>query len=309
MDIIDVAIIGSGSAGLSAAQYAARANLKAVVFERMASGGQCLLIDNLENYPGIPAINGFDFSQKMQKQAQEFGARFIMQDIKSIEKQADGFFKIITSSAQYIAKTVIAATGAKHKTLDIPGESEYIGRGVSYCATCDGPFFRNKHILVVGGGDAACDEATFLSKLTDKITMIHRRDTFRAQKAIADRVLNNSKIKVLWNNELKEIHGPEIVTSATLYNNAKKESFRLDIDAAFIFIGSEPQSQLFGMAARDAQGYLITDRQMRTNIAGLFAAGDVRNTPFRQVVTACSDGAIAANEASYYLDDIAGKTY
>lgn len=306
-ETIDVAIIGAGSAGLSAAQYAARANLKTVVFEKMVPGGQCLLIDNLENYPGILGINGFDFSSQMHTQAVNFGTEFITQDIKTLSQDEKGAFIIETQAAKYRAKVVIAATGAQHKMLMVPGEKELTGRGVSYCATCDGPFFRNKHILVVGGGDAACDEATFLSKLTSQITMIHRRDTFRAQKAVAQRVLDNPNIRVLWNTELKEIHGETVVKSVLLYHNQKKTTKQMDVDAVFIFIGSHPQSGLFTMAQRDEQGYLITDGCMRTNIPGLFAAGDVRSTPFRQIVTACSDGAIAANEASHYIDDMTDK--
>ncbi|MGL4524311.1 MAG: thioredoxin-disulfide reductase [Spirochaetia bacterium] len=303
-EIIDVAIIGGGSAGLAAAQYAARANLKTTVFEKLGAGGQCLLIDNLENYPGILSINGFEFSQQMQKQAQDFGAQFTITEITAIEQDADKIFHLKTNKQTYLSRTLIAATGAKHKMLMIPGEEELRGRGVSYCATCDGPFFRNKHILVVGGGDAACDEATFLSKLTDKITMIHRRDTFRAQKAVADRVLKNPQIDVRWNTQLTEISGSKKVEKVTLYNNQEDKSIELEVDAVFIFIGSDPQSQLFQFAKCDAEGHLITNEKMETNISGLFAVGDVRTTPFRQIITACADGALAANQASHYLDTL-----
>lgn len=306
-EIIDVAIIGAGSAGLAAAQYAARANLKTVIFEKMGSGGQCLLIDNLENYPGILSINGFEFSSQMQAQATNFGAKFIIKDIHKITREASGIFSLETNSGVYRSKTVIAATGAHHKMLMVPGEERLIGHGVSYCATCDGPFFRNKRILVVGGGDAACDEATFLSKLTPHISMIHRRDSFRAQKAVAQRVIDNPNINIIWNTELKEIHGESAVQSVSFYHNDTRTSSTMEIDAVFIFIGSNPQSELFTMAERDEMGYLATDTQMSTSVPGLFAIGDVRNTPFRQIVTACADGAIAANAASHYIDDMASK--
>jgi len=203
----DLIIIGGGAAGLAAAQYGARANLSVLLIEEMAAGGQALLIDDLENYPGFPdPIKGFDFAERMEKQALRFGTEIKVATVTQCKKTG-AVFTVETTEGVYISKAVILATGAKHRHLEIPGEMEFTGKGVSYCAPCDGPFFKNKRILVVGGGDAACDESMFLSKLTDKLIVAHRRDRFRAQKALAERVLNNKNIQVRFNTLVKEIRG------------------------------------------------------------------------------------------------------
>lgn len=305
----DVVIIGGGPAGMTAGQYAARSNLRTLILEEMSPGGAVLLISDMENYPGFPEpVNGFDFSDKMRAQTENFGAHFKMTKATSISKEGD-LFTIETSDGNITALTVILSTGAKHKHLDIPGEEEFSGRGVSYCATCDGPFFKNKKILVVGGGDAACDEASYLAKLTDKLVMIHRRDRLRAQKVLAQRVEKNSHIDLRFNHTLEEIHGEGKVSSVVLKHTDTGETYREDMDAVFIFIGSLPQTQLVPNLEKDEAGYLVTNQRMETATAGLYAVGDLRSTPFRQVVVACGEGAIAAHMAASHIDDIQGNVY
>jgi thioredoxin reductase (NADPH) len=306
----DMVIIGGGIAGLSAAQYGARANLNTLVIEEMAPGGQALLISDLENYPGFPEpVNGFQFSMDMHKQAQKFGAEFMTTSVKKISREGNEFI-IETSKETVTAKTVVLATGAKHKHLGVPGEDEFGGRGVSYCATCDGPFFKNKKMLVVGGGDAACDEANYLANLTDKVIMVHRRDRFRAQKAVADRVLKNPNIEVRFNTVVQEIKGNETkMDRVVLARTDSDEVYEEDFAATFIFVGSIPQTQLVPDVKMDETGYVITDVHMESSVKGLYAVGDVRDTPFRQIITAASDGAVAAHTASGYIDDLKGEAY
>ncbi len=303
----DIIIIGAGAAGMTAAQYACRANLKALVLEEKAAGGQAILIDSLENYPGFfEPINGFDFSENMRKQAVAFGAEFLTEKVSSITKNDDKTFTVVTEKSEHSAWAVIFATGADHRTLNVKGEKEFQGRGVSYCATCDGPFFRNKHIVVVGGGDAACDEALFLSHLTDTITMVHRRDTFRAQKALVARTLKNPHITVEFDSVVSEIKGSETVSSVILKNVKTGDEKELTCDAVFFFVGMIPKTDLLPDVEKDATGYIITDEDMKTSVEGLYAAGDVRSKSFRQVVTAAADGAVAAHNAAAYIDNLNG---
>lgn len=312
-NIYDIIIIGGGAAGLSAAQYAARSNLRTLVLEEKSEGGQAVLIDKLENYPGFAEpINGWDFAQNMKKQAETFGAHFMYAKVTGLGKKNEYFTVSLEhndegQAAFLESRTVILATGADHRKLDVPGEKEFYGKGVSYCATCDGPFFKNKHIVVVGGGDAACDEASFLSHITDKVTMIHRRDSFRAQKALAERTLSNPHISVIFNTVIKEIRGSssprEQVQSILIENVETKELKQLSCDAVFIFVGMNPRTDLASLAKKDKDGYIVTDEHMHTSIPGLFAAGDIRSKPFRQIVTATSDGAIAAHEAASCIDE------
>ncbi|MDC7234069.1 MAG: thioredoxin-disulfide reductase [Spirochaetales bacterium] len=306
----DMVIIGGGVAGLSAAQYGARSNLSTLVIEEMAPGGQALLIADLENYPGFPEpVNGFQLSMDMHKQAQKFGADFMTASVKKISKEGNNFI-IETSKETVTAKAVVLATGAKHRHLGVPGEEEFGGRGVSYCGTCDGPFFKNKKMLVVGGGDAACDEANYLANLTDQVVMIHRRDRFRAQKAVADKVLKNPNIEVRFNTVVQEIKGNETkVDRVLLAKTDSDEVYEEEFDAVFVFVGSIPQTDLVPEADKDETGYIITDVHMESSIKGLYAVGDVRNTPFRQLITAASDGAVAAHTASGYIDDLKGEAY
>lgn len=301
----DIIIIGAGAAGMAAAQYACRSNLKVVVLEEKAPGGQAVLIDSLENYPGYAEpINGFEFAESMRKQAVGFGAEFSFEHVEKVEKTAKTSFTVTASSNTYTAPVVILATGAEHRKLGVKGEQELQGKGVSYCATCDGPFFKNKHIVVVGGGDAACDEALFLANLTDTVTMVHRRDAFRAQKALATRTLNNPHITALFDTTVKEIKGDNAVRSVILQNVKTNEERELACDAVFFFVGMNPNTALFPDLAKDKAGYIMTDEDMRTSVEGLYAAGDVRAKSFRQIVTAVADGAIAAHAAAAYIDSI-----
>jgi len=313
----DLLIIGAGPAGLTAAQYGSRANLKVLVIEQLAAGGQVLAIDILENYPGnveqfdaagnvVSGIkSGFDFAMDLHKQAENFGASFLSGSVGSIKKENDIFKVSLTDGTIYKISSVIIATGAKPRLLGVPGEKEFSGKGVSYCATCDGNFFRNKKIFVVGGGDAACDEARYLSRLTDKVILIHRRDSFRAQKALVERTLNNPNIKVRYNTVINEIKGSAKVSSVILADTKTGEVYEEETDAVFIFAGTVPQSELTrGIgAALDENGYIITNQKMETNIKGLFAAGDIRSGAFRQVITAAADGAVAAHNAAEYIDE------
>ncbi|MDR1288075.1 MAG: FAD-dependent oxidoreductase [Treponema sp.] len=315
---IGVIIIGAGPAGLTAAQYAARADLETLVVEQLAPGGQALNIDVLENYPGNAGEensgdaesrgggrgpkSGFEFSQDLLRQAKKFGASFVADSVQSAAREG-GFFSVTLGNGDVLrARALILASGAKHRLLGIPGEAEFSGRGVSYCATCDGPFFKGKKIFVIGGGDAACDEAQYLARLSPHVVMIHRRDRFRAQKALADRVLHNPGITVRFNTVIREIKGEKNVTEVVLQANGKQS--REDADAVFIFAGTVPQSALACSlgAETDEGGYVITDQRMETQVPGLFAAGDVRASPFRQVVVAAGEGAVAAHCAAAYID-------
>ncbi len=297
----DYIIIGAGPAGLSSAQYAARGGLKTIVLEGMGAGGQVVQIPDLENYPGVfPAVNGYDFIETMKKQAESFGAQIQQVQVSSIDKKGKDFV-ITTKDTIYSAPALCIATGAIHKNLGVPGEKEFTGRGVSYCAVCDGPFFRNKKIFVVGGGDSACSEAIYLSSISSDVSIIHRRDSFRAQKTIVDKMLA-AGVKPIYNSVVKSINGTTKVESLTLENTKTGEQTIVDCNVVFIFAGMSPQTELVDMLRKDETGYIITDEKMQTSIPGLFAAGDVRAKPFRQIVTATSDGAIAANSAKEMLE-------
>ncbi|MDR2257831.1 MAG: thioredoxin-disulfide reductase [Treponema sp.] len=311
----DLLIIGAGPAGLTAAQYGARANLRVLVIEQLAPGGQVLNIDVLENYPGNVGLpenggagapkSGYDFAQDLHRQAEAFGASFLMETAAGLQKEGDWFILGLANGETRRARAVIIASGARHRTLDIPGEGEFSGRGVSYCATCDGPFFRGKKIFVVGGGDAACDEAQYLSRLSPKVALIHRRDQFRAQKALAERVLKNPHIEVRLNTVMREIRGEAKVTSVLLEKTDTGEQYEDDAAAVFVFTGIVPQTAVtagLGGLEFDANGYIVTDQNMAASVPGLFAAGDVRSSPFRQVVVAAGEGAVAAHKAAEYLD-------
>ena len=293
----DYVIIGAGCAGLASAQYAARGGLSVLVLDLAGAGGQVLQIADLENYPGVfPAVDGATYMMTMQKQAESFGAKIVQAQVLSIDKTG-GSFLVKTKKASYEATCLCIATGAIHRNLEVPGEKELSGRGVSYCATCDGPFFRNKKIVVVGGGDSACSEAIYLSTISSDVSIIHRRDKFRAQQAVIDKMLE-AGVKPVYDSVVKSINGEGRVQSVTIENVKTGEQSELSTDAVFIFTGMLPQTDLVEMLPKDPSGYILTDENMETSVPGLFAAGDVRSKPFRQVVTAVSDGAIAAHVAS-----------
>jgi len=319
----DLLIIGAGPAGLTAAQYGARANLNVLVIEQLAPGGQALLIDVLENYPGnierkdaagnvcAGPRTGFEFAQDLHSQAEAFGASFLNDSVNELKKEGDVFTAVLGDGTQKKAHAVILATGAAHRNLDIPGEAQFFGRGVSHCATCDGAFFRGKKIFVVGGGDAACDDAQYLSRLSPHVVLVHRRDRFRAQRALAERVLHNQNIEVRFNTVIKEIKGEQKLSSVVLDQEGRV--YEEAADAVFVFAGTIPQSSLIHQgsvrAELDSGGYIITDQKMETSVPGLFAAGDVRSGTFRQVVVAAGEGAVAAHSAAEYIDTLRGSAY
>ncbi|MGL4987346.1 MAG: thioredoxin-disulfide reductase [Treponemataceae bacterium] len=302
--IFDVFIIGGGIAGLTAAQYAARSELKTILIEGSAPGGQTLNISHLENYPGLyPAKAGYEFIDDAKKQAQDFGANCIAGEVHSFTKTNE-FFSIKTDKEVYTTKTIILATGCNPRTINIAGEKEFSHKGVSYCATCDGPFFRGKHIAVIGGGDSACDEATFLSNIASKITMIHRRDEFRAQAAVAKRVVENSKIDIKFSTIPLAIKGEKTVNAVQVKDIKTNEEYEISVDGVFVFVGMIAQTNLVETLKKDENGFIITDENMQTSVEGIFCAGDVRSKSFRQIVTAASDGAIAAHSAAHFIQNM-----
>ena len=295
----DIVVIGAGAAGLSAAGYAARAGYSTLALDAAAPGGQLLFIDTIENYPGRESISGFALAEEMEKQALSFGVEIEYSEVSSVSKKDDGF-TVTTADGEIKSKAVILAMGAKHRHLDVPGESEYEGRGVSYCATCDGPFFKGKVVTVVGGGDTALTDAVYLSKLCSKVYLVHRRNEFRAQKVLQDRVRAKDNIFLHLSLNVERINGDDKgVKSVTLTDGSE-----LDVDAVFIFVGIIPNSSVLEGFADLDHGFVVTDSHMRTSVPGLFAAGDVRTTPFRQVVTAAGDGAAAAHAADEYIQNL-----
>ncbi|NIZ19534.1 NAD(P)/FAD-dependent oxidoreductase [Entomospira culicis] len=299
---IDVAIIGAGPAGLSAGQYGARAGLSCVVFDGAMSGGQTLLIDMLDNYPGILAIDGFGFAGAMEQQAKNFGVQFVLSMVHRVYQESHKHVIELANGDIYEAYAVIVATGAKYAKLGVPGEEAFLGKGVSYCATCDGPFFKNQPILVVGGGDTAFSDALFLSGLSDRIVLIHRRDKFRAQHYLVEQVKANPRIEIRTFTELKEIQGEQKVSRVVLLENQSGRTYEEEFGAVFIFVGTYPQTELFPYLDKDESGYIITNSKLESSVKGIYVAGDVRNTHFRQVVTACADGALTAHMAGAYID-------
>ncbi len=300
----DVLIVGGGPGGLAAGQYSARAGRKTAIVEEMSCGGQTMIIDEIENYPGLGRISGYKLAQKFEEQAEGFGCEVIYDQVQSIEQTQEGEFRLNLFSSSVTSKALIISTGAKHRNLDVPGESELTGHGVSYCATCDGPFFKGKKILVCGGGDSAIQEAVYLTKLSDNVTVCHRRDAFRAQAGVVAKLkATNAKFKM--NHNVISINAADgKVSSVTFLNKSTNEQYTEDFDGVFVFVGMDPRSEIVPMCEKDSAGYIITDNTMMTSVKGLFAVGDVRNTPFRQIVTAASDGAIAAHYASEYIDSL-----
>jgi len=304
----DVAIIGGGPAGLAAALYAARGGMKTVIFEKALVGGQITTTADVENYPGFEDnMSGFDIADKMRKQAEKFGTEIKQENIKSI--QTDNFYKVVeTDSDKYNVKSVILATGANPSKLGVHGEAKYTGRGVSYCATCDGALYRDKTVAVVGGGDSAVEEAIFLTKFAKKVYIIHRRDELRAVKLIQKRAFENDKIEIIWDSIVKEIKGGDFIEQVELYNKKTKETNQLNLDGIFIYVGIIPNNELVKSDVElDEQGFILTDETMGTKVPGLYVAGDVVHKVLRQVVTAASDGATAAFSAEKWTEENKGK--
>ena len=303
--MLDLAIIGSGPAGYTAGIYASRASLKPVLFEGLESGGQLMLTTDVENYPGFDSgIMGPDLMQIFKKQAERFGTEIKTETINSIKK-IDGGFSLKSAKDTYEFKSVIISSGASAKWLDVKGEKELQGHGVSACATCDGFFFKEKEVIVVGGGDSAMEEALFLTKFATKVYIVHRRDSFRASKIMQDRVLGNDKIEVLWNKEVTEIHGSGSVESVSLSDTKDGSSSELNIDGVFMAIGHTPNVDfLDGLVELDEKGYVKTGftTETSTSVPGVFAAGDVADSIYRQAVTAAGTGCQAAIDAERWLD-------
>lgn len=302
---IDVAVIGAGPAGLSSALYAGRAKLSTLVAEQGVPGGQAATTHWIENYPGFPeGISGPDLMQRMDEQARKFGAEFIYAPVDNITSDNDSCFSVVTAEGEFRARTVIIATGTMPQSLGIPGEDKFRGVGVSYCATCDGPFFREKEVVVVGGGDSAIVEALFLTKFAALVTVVHRRGELRATKVLQDDAFSNPKIRFAWHSVAGEILGEGKVNGVVVKDVRTGNTRVIPADGIFVAIGSRPDTRFAeDMVDTDERGYIITDDRMRTRTPGLLAAGDVRAKSLRQVVTATADGAIAAVEAEKYISE------
>jgi len=306
-------IIGGGPAGYTAGIYAARSGMKALLLEGVSTVSQITITDLIENYPGIPdGINGFELMQLFKKQALNFGLDIVAQDAAALAKSADhpAVWEVTAAGKTFKTLSVIAATGAQWNKLGVPGEEEFAGRGVSYCATCDGPFYRDKDVVVVGGGDTAIQEALFLTHFARKVTVIHRRDRLRAAAILQKRAFAEKKIEFAWKAKLAEITGREFVTGVKVADVESGKISELSADGVFIFVGLTPNTGLFrGVVDMDEGGYIITDENMRASAAGIFAAGDCRAKRFRQVVTAAGDGANALYSAELYVDELKGQSY
>ena len=303
--IFDIIILGGGPAGLSAAIYAARSAAKVAIIDISMLGGQPSNYLELENYPGYLRIEGFELMEKFEDQADMFGIeKFPMEEIQSIDLTSE-IKTITTLNGEFKAKSVIIATGAQAKKLGVNGEKEFVGRGVSYCAVCDGAFYKDKTVAVVGGGNAAVEEAMYLTRFANKVYLIHRRDELRADKIVQDRAFKNEKLDFIYDTVVKEINGEDLVKSATIENVKTGEVKDLAINGIFPYIGFEPNVDLFnGKVEQDKNGFIVTDATMQTNIKGVYAIGDVRTTPLRQVITAAADGAIAAVYAGRYIETL-----
>jgi len=303
--IYDVIIIGAGPAGMTAAVYTSRANLSTLMLERGIPGGQMANTEDVENYPGYESILGPDLSNKMFEHAKKFGAEYAYGDVKEI---IDGkeYKTVVAGKKEYKTRAIIVASGAEYKKIGVPGEKELGGRGVSYCAVCDGAFFKGKELVVVGGGDSAVEEGVYLTRFASKVTIVHRRDALRAQKILQDRAFQNEKVDFIWNHTVKEINEEKgKVGSVTLVDVNTGEEQEFKTDGAFIYIGMLPLSKPFTeLGITNENGYIETNERMETKVPGIFAAGDVREKMLRQIVTATGDGSIAAQSAQHYVEEL-----
>ncbi|MCI1273584.1 MAG: thioredoxin-disulfide reductase [Clostridiaceae bacterium] len=301
----DTVILGGGPAGLAAGIYASRGAIKTAIVDTNMMGGQPSNYLELENYPGYPLIGGYDLMEKFEEHADKFGVnKFPMQEIESVDLLSNP--KVIkTKEAEFKCKTVILAMGAQPMKLGVPGEKEFVGRGVSYCAVCDGAFYRDKVVTVVGGGNAAVEEAMYLTKFASKVYLVHRRDELRADKIVQERAFKNENLEFIWNSVVKEIKGDDLVHTAVLENTKTGERKNLETNGVFPYIGIRPNVELInGQVEQDKGGFIVTDSTMKTSVDGVYAIGDIRNTPLRQVITAASDGAIGAVYAVKYIETL-----
>lgn len=300
----DVVVIGAGPGGMTAALYAARANLSVAMLDRGVYGGQMNNTDDIENYPGFTSIKGPELSEKMYQSAINSGVEFVYGDVQQITLDSGQVKHIKTDSDELIANAVIIATGATHRKLGVPGEDKFAGKGVSYCAVCDGAFFRNKDVAVVGGGDSAISEGLYLANVTKNVNVIHHRDKLRAQQVLQDRAFNNQKMDFTWNSNVKEIVGDDThVTGVKVQRNGHDET--IPTSGVFIYIGNVPNSKMFAnLNITDEQGWILTNDEMETSVPGIFAIGDVRKKKLRQITTAVGDGGIAGQNAYEYLEQL-----
>ena len=300
---VKMLVLGSGPAGLTAALYAARAELEPVVLSGIELGGQAALTHTIENYPGFPeGVGGSELGELFQKQAERFGAKVEFDSAQSVDLSQRPY-KVTTDNGKYLADTLVIATGARPNHLEIPGETRLTGKGVSYCATCDGWFFKEKKVVVVGGGDSALEEGLFLTRFATSVTIVHRRDSLRAGKVLQNRAFNNPKVKFVWNSVVREVLGTEKVTALKLKDTQTGVESTLETDGLFIFIGHTPNTQMFeGQLEMDELGYIKANPFMETNIPGVFVAGEVADSHFRQVITSAGMGASAAIQATHFLE-------
>ncbi len=313
-DVYDSIIIGGGPAGLTAGIYSARARMKTLLLEKMICGGQVLTADLIENFPGFPrGTNGPELADLMLKQAEAVGLEISTRDVKKIilkKNEKDPFIIETAEGDIFKALSVIISTGANWNALGVPGEERLRGRGVSYCAACDGPLFKNKDIVVVGGGDTALGEAIFLTRFANRVTVVHRRDKLRAARIIQERALMNKKIELCLNSVVTEITGNAKVEGIKVKNVSTNEEKTLKADGVFVLIGLSPNSGVFkGLLKLDEKGYIVSDEDMRASVDGIFACGDVRKKPLRQIVTAAGEGATAAVSAGHYVEKLKGVEY
>ena len=313
-DVYDVIIVGGGPGGLTAGLYASRAGMKTLLLEGNVTVSQITITDVVENYPGLPAIGGPELITKLKDHAGSFGMKIKPEQVLSIaaEKIEDiPGWKVKSDRGEYRTLAAIISTGAVWRKLGVPGETEFAGRGVSYCATCDGPFYRNSDVIVVGGGDTAVQEALFLTKFANKVTIVHRRDRLRATGILQDRAIANEKIEFAWDSVVEEITGETAVTGARIRGvKEPKEAKELSADGVFIFIGLDPVSDIVhDLVNIDSYGYIIVDRDMATSTKGIFACGDCVQKSFRQIINACGEGATAAYNAELYVDEVKGQSY
>ena len=300
----DTMIIGAGPAGMTAALYAARSNLKVALLERGIYGGQMNNTAEIENYPGYASISGPELAEKMFEPLENLGVEHLFGQVEKIEDHGD-YKKIITEDEVFETKTVILASGANHRHLGVPGEEEYNSRGVSYCAVCDGAFFRNEDLLVVGGGDSAVEEAIFLTRFAKSVTIVHRRDQLRAQKLLQERAFANEKISFIWDSVVKEIKGDDRKVTSVVFENVKTgQSSEADFGGIFVYVGLDPISDFVkDLGICDEAGWIVTDQNMKTTIDGIYAIGDVRQKDLRQITTAVGDGAVAGQEVYKYITE------
>ncbi|ATF41624.1 thioredoxin-disulfide reductase [Weissella paramesenteroides] len=301
----DTIILGAGPGGMTAATYASRANLSVLMIDRGIYGGQMNNTAEVENYPGFSSVLGPDLAEKMYQSSTQFGAEYAFGTVLHVQAQEDGSWRVVTDMDEYTTNTVIVATGSDYKKLAVPGEDQYSGRGVSYCAVCDGAFFRGQHVIVVGGGDSAVEEATYLAGLADKVTVFHRRDKLRAQQILQERAFANEKIEFVWNTEVEEILGDDKkVTGVRVHNNVTDEVYTVDAAGVFIYVGVLPVSDVVAdLGITNDQGWIKTNERMETSLPGIYALGDVREKELRQITTAVGDAAIAGQNVFSYNEN------